>query len=137
MVITTQKTNKKMKKFNKIVGSFLVIVSIVSCIASYFNVLLLSAITLTLAIFVCAIAMVQEYYYGSDNEYDPGVFWIIYSVIGILVGATVKCAIKLEILEDTFSQPLMMGVLIMVMPMFGVFFGMIGRMLFKSSPFIK
>ena len=126
-----------MKKFNKIVGSLLVIVSILSCLASYFNVAVLSAITLALAIFACAIAMVQEYSYGSDNEYDPGIFWIIYSVIGILVGATVKCAIKLEIIEDVFSQHLMMGILIMVMPMFGVFFGMIGRMLFKSSPFIK
>ena len=126
-----------MKKFNKIAGGLLAILGIISSFADYFNIVILSAITLALAILACAIAMVQEYYYGNDGEYDPGTFWIIYSVIGIIIGVAVKYAINLKIVGDTFSQPLKMGILIVVMPFFGVFFGIIGRMLFKSTTFIK
>lgn len=126
-----------MEKINRIIGSILVIICIISCISSQFKAFSLATISLTLAIFICAVAMIQEYYYGDNQEYDSSVFWIIYSVMGVAVEIIVKYTAELEIIELSLSQSLRFNIFPITLPIFGVFFGTIGRMLFKSEPFIK
>jgi uncharacterized membrane-anchored protein len=125
-----------MENINKKLGIILGFLSIISCIANYFNVLVLPA---TLASFVFSafvgfIAMMQVYHYENWHDNNPGMFWFAYSAVSGVFLISVFYAVGFELISDQSTISILTGFSPTLLPTMGIFFGDIGRILFKGKP---
>ena len=125
-----------MRKTDKILGIALMIVSILSCVANYFGMLATSLLVagFVVGIFVMAIAMMETYHYQSYCYENSSWFWFIFSAAFgvILVGNFYATGIGL--INERLGLSLSVGLSYAILPVLGVFFGDIGRILFKGEP---
>ena len=125
-----------MRKIDKILGIALMIVSILSCVTIYFNVLTTPVLVIgfVVGIFVMAIAMMGTYHYQSYYNENSSWFWLVYSAAFgvILVGNFYATGIGL--IKERLGLSLSVGLSYAILPVLGVFFGDIGRILLKGEP---
>ena len=125
-----------MRKIDKILGIALMIVSILSCITIYFNVLTTPVLVIgfVVGIFVIAIAMMETYHHQPYYNENSSWFWLVYSAAFgvILVGNFYATGIGL--INERLGLSLSVGLSYAILPVLGVFFGDIGRILFKGEP---
>ena len=124
-----------MRKIDKILGIALMIVSILSCVANYFNVLATPLIVAgaIVGIFAMTLAMMETYHHQSYYNENSSWFWLVYSATlgAILVGNFYSTGIGL--INERLGLSLL-GLSYGILPVLGVFFGNIGRILFKGEP---
>ena len=123
-----------MESIDKNLGITLAIVSILSCVANYFNVFAnpVLGINFVLGGFVMALAMMETYHYRKYDTHNPSWFWFIFSaVIGVILIATL-CATSLKLIDNHLGLSIM-GLSSGLLPCLGVFFGNIGRLIFKGE----
>ena len=125
-----------MKNFDKTLGIILAIVSILSCVANYFNVLttLLLVTDFIVGIFATALSMMETYQHQPYFNRNSGWFWFLYSVSFAIILVGIFYATGLELLSEDLGLSLMMGLSPTILPTLGIFFGDIGRILFKGEP---
>ena len=124
-----------MEKINKKLGTPLIIMSLVCVVANYFNVLamLAFAVNLVVGCLVGVVAMMEVYHYQVCQGHEPGWFWLVFSAIfGVILVATFY-ATGANLMNEHLSLSLMTGLSPALLPVIGVFFGDIGRILFKSE----
>ena len=125
-----------MEKINKKLGIALAIVSVISCVANYFNVLILPAIVASFAFsaFVGFVAMMQVYHYEDWNSDNPGLFWFVYSAISGVVLIFVFYMVGFGLIEDNLAISILTGLSPTLAPIMGVFLGDCGRIIIKAQP---
>lgn len=124
-----------MKKIDKKLGIALAIVSILSCVANCSGVLStpLAIIGFIVGIFSMTLAMMETYHWEYYNQ-NSSWFWFIYSAVFWVVLIANFYATGLEWVNKQFGLSLMMGLYPTILPVLGIFFGDIGRILFKAEP---
>lgn len=124
-----------MKNFNWIFGVVLAIVSILTIMANYFNVvtLFVTIVDAMLSVSFGFIAMLQVYHYQSLQNHNPGKFWLIYSTCGGVVLIGVCYASIFNLVSKRFAVSTMIGLTSILIPIFGVLIGDIARVLTKSE----
>lgn len=130
------KNSKKMRRINKRLGIVLAISGILSGIANYFNVLATPTLvtSLVIAAFVAFIVMMLIYNYQSYQEYNPGTFWLVYSALGGAFFVFAFYAMGFNLISQSFSVAIAIGILPILLPTIGLFLGDCGRILLKSEP---
>ena len=125
-----------MKKINKKLGTVLAIVSIISCVANYFNVMVLPMVVASFAfsVFVSFVAMMQVYHYENWHCNNPGIFWFAYSAISGVILISVFYAVGFELIENHLAISILTGISPTLAPVMGVFLGDCGRVLIKTQP---
>lgn len=125
-----------MKKFNKKLGIALAIVSVISCVANYFNVMTLpiTVVSFAFSAFVGFVAMMQVYRYEDWHYDNPGLFWFVYSAISGVVLISIFYAVGFELIENHLAVSILTGFSPTLAPVMGIFFGDCGRALIKSQP---
>ena len=125
-----------MKKIDKILGITLAIVSILSCVANYFGMLATPLLVagFVMGVFVSAIAMVETYHYQEYDNQNSSWFWFIFSAAFGVILVMNFYATGIGIANERLGLAIMMGLWPTIMPILGVFFGDIGRILFKGEP---
>ena len=126
----------KMKKIDKKLGIALAILSVISCVANYFNVFANPVLVTNfiLGVLAMTLAMMETYHYREYYSQNSSWFWFIYSVVFGVVLIANFYATGLEWVNKQFGLSLMMGLWPTILPVLGVFFGDIGRILFKGEP---
>lgn len=124
-----------MEKFDKIFGVALLIMSILSCVANYFNVLATPAIVVNLVLvgLIVIVAVMGTYNYQPYHNHNPGKFWLIFCTVNgvILVGAFY--ALGCGLISQKCSLSIMVGPALSLIPYAGVLLGDCGRILFKHE----
>lgn len=125
-----------MKKFNKKIGASLIIMSILSIVANYFDVLstATTVISVILSAFVGFIVMMQTYHYQEHQEHNPAKFWFIFSVISGIVLVCMFYAVGLKLISNQIAQSLATGLFPLLIPAIGIFLGDVGRVVLKDEP---
>ena len=125
------KTNTKMKKANYWFGVGLAIVSILTVLATYFNVAANTALIVGLccAVFVAFVSMMQTYHYEDWHEYDPRKFWMWYVAIAVVIIVTFFFGAGVKIFDQEVALPMVYGGVIAGIPGFGVFLGFVWKTL--------
>ena len=125
-----------MRKIDKILGITLMIVSILSCVANYFGMLATPLLVagFVVGIFVIAIAMMETYHYQSYCYENSSWFWFIFSAAFGVILVMNFFATGIGLINQQLGLALMMGLCPTILPTLGVFFGDIGRILFKGEP---
>ena len=130
----TKKQIQKMKKVNVKFGVALAIMSLLTMVAFYFEVL--SAVMLTISIclsaFISFIAMMNVYHYNGYG-YNTGKFWFAYSAVGGVIIVALIYASGMHLISDHLTLPLIMGLFPVLIPVIGIFLGDCGRVLFKAE----
>lgn len=125
-----------MRKFNLFVGIALAILSVLTILANYFNVIpvIITGTTVALSALCGLIAMLQVYYWVEYLEdYNPGRFWSIYSAIGGVICIVVLNAMGFHLVTEKFGASALYGLTGTLFPIIGLFIGDIGRVLFRSE----
>ena len=80
------------------------------------------------------LAMMETYHYQSYHNENSSWFWFIFSAAFgvILVGNFYATGTRL--INEQIGLALMMGLWPTILPVLGIFFGDIGRILFKGEP---
>lgn len=114
-----------MKKFNKWAGIILMIFSILSCVAIYFETIATPTLLITLGTSICIsfVAMIQTYHYQPYQEYNPGKFWFIFMVVNGIILVAILYATGLNVIDEDLSHSLLTGLSPTVIPAIGVFLG--------------
>ena len=125
-----------MRKIDKILGIALMIVSILSCVTIYFNVLTTPVLVIgfVVGIFVIAIAMMETYHHQPYYNENSSWFWLVYSAAFGVILVMNFFATGIGLINQQLGLALMMGLCPTMLPTLGVFFGNIGRILFKGKP---
>ena len=125
-----------MKKSNKKFAIALAIVCVISCIANYFNVMVLPVIvaSFVLSAFVGFIAMMQVYHYEEWHSDNPGSFWFVYSAVSGVVLISILYAVCLELVDNHLAISILTGLSPTLTPVMGIFLGNCGRILIKAQP---
>jgi len=118
-----------MKKFNIVVGIILLIASILTALACYFNVLPKMAMIVTgvIAAVVMFIATLQQFNYREWHEYNPGKFWSVWSCIVCAITVVVLYLCGFEVLDQHLAGAIIIGGTFSGVPIIGVFFGELGE----------
>ena len=139
MSIVTEiiKLAKEMKKFNKTLGIILAILSIISFVANYFNVMDLpvTVVCFAFSVFVGFVAMMQVYHYQEwATDCNPGMFWFVYSATSGILLIGLVYATGFELIENQLAISIMTGFSPTLVPVIGIFVGDLGRIIIKSEP---
>ena len=120
-----------MKKFNIIAGIILLIASILTALAWYFNVLPNTALIVTgvIAAIVVFIAALEHFYHREWHEYNPGQFWSVWSAILAVIAVIVLYLRGFEVLDSHLAGAIITGAAFSVVPIVGVFFGDLGKVI--------
>ena len=125
-----------MKKVDKNLGISLAIVSILSCVANYYEILAIPALVISfiLGVLAMTLAMMEAYHYQEYYNQNSSWFWLLYSVaFGIILTANFY-ATNLGLINEQLRSSIRIGLYPMILPVIGIFFGDIGRILFKGEP---
>lgn len=120
-----------MKKANYWFGIVLLIMSILTASATYFNVVATPVLIFGLccAGFVGFVAMMQTYHYEKWHEYNPCKFWIINTTLAIPIIIVFFFGSAVEIFDQKIAQPMVYGGIISAIPGIGVFLGYVWKTL--------
>ena len=124
-----------MKQFNKKLGIALVIVSILSVTANYFSILVNPALAVSSFVGFLAgiVTMIQVYHYQPSQDHEPGWFWLAFSTVYGIVLVAVFYATGTNLMKEHLALSLMNGLSPALLPIIGVFFGDVGRILIKGE----
>lgn len=122
-----------MKKGNLILVGILIILGILTGVARYFNVLLVPALVVSFVFAAFVVFVVTMEVYNHDYEDNPKKWWGIY-------GGIVATLFVVYILLDNYSKipdvilvPFCYVIAIMIIPVFGIFLGMVARAITGKS----
>lgn len=120
-----------MKKFNIIVGIILLIASIMTALAWYFSVLPNTAMIVTgiIAAIVVLIVALQHFYHHDWREYNPGLFWSVWSGILAAIAVITIYFCGFKVLDQQLAGAIITGGAFSVTPILGVFFGNFAKLI--------
>ena len=131
--MTEIKKAKEMENSNWKLGAVLVILSILTYLANYFDVLAVPAIvvSVSLSVFIGCVAMVQTFCYIDNESFNdnPGTFWFIYSSVNGVIMVCVIYALGMHMINEQLSLALLYGISPTLIPSIGVFLGDCGRII--------
>jgi CDP-diglyceride synthetase len=115
-------------------GIALVILSILTYLANYLDMLAVPAIVVNigLSVFIGCVAMVQTLRYNDSDElsiYNPATFWLIYSSVNGVILVCVISALYKHLIDEQLSLALLYGISPMLIPSMGVLLGDHGRII--------
>ena len=125
-----------MEKINKKLGFALAIMSILSCVANYSNILATPTfvVSFILGILAMTLAMIEAYHYQEYYNQNTSWFWLLYSVaFGIILTANFYVT-NVGLINEQIRSSVRIGLYPMILPLIGIFFGDTGRILFKGEP---
>ena len=120
---------------NKKLGIALAIMSFISSITVYFDVMtvLTIAVSVILAALISILAMLQVYHHQEFGNQNSGIFWMCYSAIAGVIMIAIIYSTGLNLISDHLSLSLLSGMFPTILPAIGVLLGDIGRILFQGK----
>ncbi len=114
-----------MKKFNKWAGIILMIFSILSCVATYFETIARPTLLITVGISASIgfVAILQTYHYQIYQDYNPARFWFIFMVTNGIILVAILYASILNVINEHLLHSILMGFSPTALPAIGVFLG--------------
>lgn len=121
---------------NKKLGIALAIMSILTMIATYSDILAtpVIAVNIILGALISLLIMLKVYHYRGFGEENSGRFWFAYSAVCGVVMIAVIYATGTHLISNHLSLSLISGLFPTILPIIGIFFSNIGRILIKNEP---
>lgn len=123
-----------LQKTNWRLGIVLTVFSIVTCMASYFDIAadVVLTITVVLSIAIGFIAMLQVYNMGHWIRLETP-FWLVYSSTASVVLVILIYLTGLHLIGERLSSSLLMGLSPMIVPSIGYFIGNFARVVMGKT----
>ena len=120
-----------MKKANYWFSGVLWIISILTAIATYFNIVATPTLIVGIccSLFVGFVAMMQSYHYEEWHEDNPRTFWAFHAGIAAAIIVIFFFGAGVKIFDQEVAQPMVYCGIVAAIPGLGDFFGYAGKML--------